>query len=97
MIWDDRKLDEPLKMNKLDGMSNVAILHYDDDNNTLFVIDKGSRSWHTHYFTDNNGPEFKLMEDSMNKENTIGFYFLPKRIVDVSKNELNRAWRLTAK
>jgi hypothetical protein len=97
MIWDDRKLVEPLKMNKLDGISNVAILHFDDDNNTLFVVDKGSRSWHTHYFTDNNGPAFTLMEDAMNKENTIGMYFLPKRIMDVSKNELNRAWRLTAK
>ena len=73
------------------------MLHYDDDNNTLYVVDKGSRSWHTHYYTDNNGPLFTKIEDSQNKENTIGFYFLPKRIMDVSKNELNRAWRLTAK
>jgi len=97
MIWDDRKLTEPLKVNKLDGVSNVAILHYDDDNNTMYVVDKGSRSWHTHYYTDNNGPLFTKMEDSMNKENTIGMYFLPKRIMDVGKNELNRAWRLTVK
>lgn len=56
MIWDDRKLDEPLAMNKLDGVSNVAILHYDDDMNTLFAVDKGSRSWHSFYFTDNSSP-----------------------------------------
>lgn len=97
MIWDDRKLTEPLAMNKLDSISNVAMLHYDDDINTLFVIDKGSRSWHTHYYTDNNGPLLTKIEDSNNKENTIGMYFLPKRYADTSKNELNRAWRLTAK
>ena len=73
------------------------MLHYDDDMNTLFVIDKGSRSWHTHYYTDADGPSFKLIEDSHNKENTLGVHFLPKRYVDTSKNELNRMWRLTAK
>ena len=83
MIWDDRNVKEPLKVNKLDSVSNVGILHYDDDNNTLYVVDKGSRSWHTHYYTDNNGPLFTKIEDSQNKENTIGFYFLPKRIVDI--------------
>ena len=97
MIWDDRKLQDPLAVNKLDSVSNVAILHYDDDINTLFVTDKGSRSWHTYYYTDNGGPKFDKIEDSNNKENTIGMYFLPKRYVDVSKNELNRVWRLTAK
>jgi len=45
-IYDDRKVSEPLKIEKLDSVSNVAILHYDDTINTLYVIDKGSRSWH---------------------------------------------------
>jgi len=30
-----------------------------------------------------------------NKENTVGMYFLPKRDIDISKNELNRVWRIT--
>ena len=79
MIWDDRKLDEPLAMNKLDGVSNVAILHYDDDMQTLFAVDNGSRSWHSFYYTDSSGPAFAKIESSNNKENTIGMYFLPKR------------------
>lgn len=86
-----------MAVNKLDSVSNVAILHYDDDINTLFVTDKGSRSWHSFYYTDGNGPTFTKIESSNNKENTIGMYFLPKRYNDVSKNELNRTWRLTAK
>jgi len=64
MIWDDRKLQEPLAMNKLDSVSNVGILHYDDDINSLYVIDKGSRSWHSYYYTDNKGPLFTKIETS---------------------------------
>jgi hypothetical protein len=45
-VYDDRNVSEPIAINKLDGVSNVAILHYDDSINTMYVIDKGSRSWH---------------------------------------------------
>jgi len=57
-VYDDRNVSEPLAINKLDGVSNVAILHYDDTINTLYVTDKGSRSWHQWYFTDNDGAKF---------------------------------------
>lgn len=94
-VYDDRKIEEPIAMNKLDGVSNVAILHYDDSINTLYVTDKGSRTWHQWYYTDSNGAKFTKIDTSNNKENTVGMYFLPKKDVDVSKNELNRTWRLT--
>lgn len=94
-IFDDRKVAEPLKIEKLDGVSNVAILHYDDTINTLCVIDKGSRAWHQFYFTDYDGAKLNKIDSSNNKDNTVGMYFLPKKDIDISKNELNRAWRIT--
>jgi hypothetical protein len=94
-IYDVRKVAEPLKLEKLDSVSNVAILHYDDTINTLCVIDKGSRAWHQFYYTDYDGPKLNKIDSSNNKDNTLGMYFLPKRDIDISKNELNRVWRLT--
>jgi len=93
-VYDDRKITEPLTMNKLDSVSNVAMLHYDDTINTLYVIDKGSRTWHQWYYTDNGEPKFSKIDTSNNKENTVGMYFMPKKDIDVSKNELNRVWRI---
>jgi len=61
----------------------------------LYVTDKGSRSWHTWYFTDCDGPKFTKIESSNNQGNTLGLYFLPKKDIDTTKNELNRIWRIT--
>lgn len=65
-IYDDRNISEPVTINKLDGISNVAILHYDDTINSLYVTDKGSRSWHTFYYTDSDEAKLTKIESSNN-------------------------------
>lgn len=40
-VWDDRNLSEPVVMNKLDNRQQVAWLHWDDDCNLMYVINKG--------------------------------------------------------
>jgi len=93
IVWDAKKLAEPLKSENLDTSSGVLMPFYDNDTNMLYLAGKGDGN--VRYFEIVDEPPFIYYLSEM-KTNTPqrGFGMMPKRAVDVSNNEIVKGFKV---
>ena len=67
-------------------------LHYDSDNKVAYITNKGS-SYMNYFYLNEAGatPELIKLDKFKRKETISQTFFLPKKVVDCSKNEIGRA------
>jgi WD40 repeat protein len=98
-IWDIRgDINTPLAMKKLDNHNLPMQTHYDRYSGMFYVVNRQQTFTQFFHFEDLGGPpELTPFDKFVGKENTIFMYFMPKKCVDFTKNEINRAIRITTK
>jgi coronin-1B/1C/6 len=92
-VWDNKKLSEPLKTENLDTSSGVLMPFYDNDTNVLYLAGKGDGNIRYFEIVDEAPSIFYLTEYKSNTPQR-GLGMLPKRAVDVSNNEIARAYKV---
>jgi len=93
IVWDQKKLAEPLKSENLDTSAGILMPFYDNDTNVLYLAGKGDGN--IRYFEIVDEPPFiyYLTEFKTNNPQR-GLGMLPKRAVDVSNNEIARVYKV---
>lgn len=95
-IWDLRNSAAPLAKRKLDDLQGVPWLTFDEENNVLFVAGRGDSSIAMFTYSTQNPNLLEYISSHKSKVPQKGFSMLPKRVVDLSMNEIQRGVRLTA-
>jgi coronin-7 len=93
MIWDERKLDKPLKKERLDGSTSSIMPFFDSDNNLLMFCGKGE-SMVRIYETSIAGELFSLSTTSLG-DVFRGAALLPKQAYDLMGCEVLRLLKLS--
>lgn len=90
-LWDSRNWEKPVNTTNLDNASGVLYPHYNAENGLLYIWGKGDGN--IRYYEFHEGVlHFTL--DYKTSDNGIGYGFLPRRLVAVEKNELDRVYKL---
>jgi len=91
-LWDSKNLEKPAVSASIDQQASVLYPFFDSDTNMLYLSGRG----------DTNIRLFELMDGKLHSGinytsdvSQKGMGFLPKRYVDVGRNELVRAIKLT--
>lgn len=91
-IWDIKNLDKPVKSMDIDQASGTLYPFYDDDCSMLYMAGKGDGNIRYYEFVDG---DLHMCDSYKTTVSGRGYGFYPKRCVDVMKNELMRAIKLT--
>lgn len=91
-LWDINKLSEPVQQASIDQQAGVLFPFFDADTNVLYLGGKGDGNIRYYEFAE--GQIYNLNQFSSTTP-AKGLGFLPKRCVDVKRNELARCLKLT--
>lgn len=89
-LWDQKKMDAPVKTGEYDSGSGAFMAYYDPDTSIVYLGGKGDGS--IRYFEISQGNAFHL--STYQGDSQKGFTILPKSAVDVTKCEVARCIRL---
>jgi len=92
-VWDPKKLSEALKSENLDTSAGILMPFYDNDTNVLYLAGKGDGNIRYFEIVDEAPFIYYLTEFKTNVPQR-GLGMLPKRAVDVSQNEIARAYKV---
>lgn len=93
-LWDSKNLDEPLVLEEIDQASGAIYLHYDPDNNVVFLIGKGDANI-KYYEVTNEEPYVFYLSTYSSTTSQRGFAWMPKRGLNVTTCEIARCYKLT--
>jgi hypothetical protein len=92
LIYDLKNLDKPIVTQALDQQASVLYPFFDADTNLLFLAGRGDCNIRTLELIDG---KFNSCLEYQSNITTRGVGFFPKRCVDVNKNELAKAMKLS--
>lgn len=92
-LWDINKLKEPVQSVVIDQQAGTMYPFFDGDTNVLYLGGKGDGNIRYYQFVDN---QLAYLNQFTSTVPMKGLGFVPKRNVDVMKNELMRCLKLTA-
>jgi coronin-1B/1C/6 len=94
VMWDPKNLSEPIKTLDMDQAAGVMMPFFDDSLNILYVAGKGDGN--IRYFEIVDAAPFIFpISEHRSSTSTKGCAMLPKKCVDVTKNEVARVLKLT--
>lgn len=96
-MWDTRDLSQPLLLKRLDDLTGVPLLHFDEDSKVLFVTNKGESGVSFYQYNAQSPNYIDFIHAFKGRDPHKGFSFLPKRKVDLAGFEILRGVRLTQK
>jgi coronin-2 len=94
-LWNINDLSKPIQMEFVDCSSGVLIPYYDSDTNIIFVAGKGDGNIRYYEITDSE-PYIHYLSEYKSSSPQRGLGFMPKRGLDVTKNEIFRFYKLHA-
>ncbi|CAF0795784.1 unnamed protein product [Brachionus calyciflorus] len=94
-IWNINDLSKPIQMDVVDCSSGVLIPYYDYDTNIVFVAGKGDGNIRYYEITDME-PYIHYLSEYKSATPQRGLGWMPKRGLDVTKNEIFRFYKLHA-
>jgi len=92
-LWDPKNMKEPLKSDNLDTSSGVLMPFYDNDTNVLYLAGKGDGNIRYFELVDE-APFLHYLTELKTSTPQRGLGMLPKKAVDVSNNEIARAFKV---
>ena len=94
--WDLRNMEQPLLLGPLNEGSGVPYFHFDREFNIMLLHARGDNTIPIYHF-DKSSPTMLNILATQNFLQTTqkGFCMMPKHVVDVSKQEIMRACRVT--
>jgi coronin-1B/1C/6 len=97
MVWDSKKMDQPILKQGLDNAAGVIIPFYDEDANILFFVGKGDGGIRYYEVSPDDEPSQMLHEISTYRTNdpTSGCGAVYRRACNVSVNEIIRLYQVT--
>ena len=93
-IWDVSNIQTPLKMENLDTSSGIIIPYYDMDTKMLYLAGKGDGNIRYFEVTEED-PYMHYLSEYKSSEPQRGIGFMPKRFLNVTENEVCRAFKVT--
>ncbi|KNE56236.1 hypothetical protein AMAG_02069 [Allomyces macrogynus ATCC 38327] len=93
-IWDLKNMKTPLRKQELDMSSGILMPFFDKDNQILYLAGKGDGNISYYEYDDTQNSELFYLSDYKSSDPQRGIGFLPKRAVDVSQQEIARAYRV---
>jgi coronin-1B/1C/6 len=96
-VWDVRNFNAPLIKKRLDDYSGVPFIYFDEDHKVVYVAGKGESAISFFQYSHESANLIDYLGSFKGKEPQKGFSFMPKKVVDLMANEVNRGVRLTAK
>ncbi|GMK54204.1 hypothetical protein CspeluHIS016_0107900 [Cutaneotrichosporon spelunceum] len=93
MLWETAGLTQ-LQTESLDSSAGIIIPYFADGNDVLFLAGKGDGN--IRYF-EFEGDHFHFLNEYKTSDPQRGIGFLPRRALDVSQNEIARAFKLSGR
>lgn len=94
-FWDNRKLGEPLKREKIDTASGLLMPFWDEDTKILFLAGKGDGNIRYYEVVPEDNKVCYYLSEYKSNTPTKGLAMIPKRGVNVSECEIMRGLKLT--
>jgi coronin-1B/1C/6 len=97
-VFDTRNFDSPvISPQRIDSSSGTLMPFFDEDTNLLFIAGKGDGNVRYYEFCPDESPDKMLpsITEYTSNDSTSGMAQLPKRAVDVNKNEMVRLFKIT--
>lgn len=94
-IWDPRDVSKPVVTKDIDQAAGVMMPFYDNDTGMLFLAGKGDGTLH-YYDLPGTAPWVVALNTYRSTVSATSMAFMPKRGLNVSKNEIARLLKLTA-
>jgi coronin-2 len=95
-LWDIRNLSKPIHIEVVDCSSGILIPYYDHDTKIVFVGGKGDGNIRYYEITENTEPYLHYLSEYKSSTPQRGLGMMPKRGLDVTKNEIFRFYKLHA-
>lgn len=96
-VWDIRNFGAPLIKKRLDDYSGVPFLYFDEEQKVVYVAGKGESAISFFQYSSESTNFIDYLGSFKGREPQKGFSFMPKKVLDLMSNEVNRGVRLTAK
>ncbi|XP_043234251.1 coronin-2B-like isoform X5 [Amphibalanus amphitrite] len=94
-VWDERRLDEPLRRENIDSSSGILYPFYDPDTRVLFLAGKGDGNIRYYEIVDES-PWCHYLNQYISGSPQRGLGVLTKRAVDTRRCEIYRFFKLHA-
>lgn len=94
-MWNIKDLSKPVQTDVVDCSSGILIPYYDQDTNIVFVAGKGDGNIRYYEITDAE-PYMHYLSEYKSSSPQRGLGWMPKRGLDVTKNEIFRFYKLHA-
>ena len=92
--YDSKDLSKKLKTENIDTASGILMPFYDQDSSMLYLAGKGDGNIRYYELTDSE-PYSYYLDQYKSSEPQRGMAFLPKRALNVTDNEVARAFKVT--
>ena len=94
-VWDLRNFGTPLIRRRLDDYGGIPFTYFDEDQKVLYVVGKGESAISYFQYSTESANFIDYLGTFKGRDPQKGFSFLPKSVLDVQSNEVNRGVRLT--